>query len=251
MVGAELADRVAVVTGAGSGLGLAVAHELAERGATVLVADVDGPRAEAVAHAITGRGGAAEACRVDVGNYPSVVGMVEAAARLGPLTIAVNNAGIAGEGVPVVEYSLEGWAQLMRINLDGVFHAMKAEIPAMVEAGGGSIVNMASVLGTVGRANASAYVAAKHAVVGLTKSAALECAADGIRVNAVAAGFVLTPLNESRLSTEQRAQLREEHALGRLGEAREIAAVVAFLASEASSFVTGSCQVVDGGYSAR
>jgi NAD(P)-dependent dehydrogenase (short-subunit alcohol dehydrogenase family) len=246
-----MTDRVAVVTGGGSGLGKAVARELADRGATVLVADIDVRRAGDTAREIAEQGGAAEPCSVDVGSYPSVVSMVEAAVRLGPLTVAVNNAGIAGEGLPVASYSLEGWSELMRVNLDGVFHSMKAEIPAMAQAGGGSIVNMASVLGTVGRANASAYVAAKHAVLGLTKSAALECAADGIRVNAVAPGFVLTSLNESRLSGEQRAQLREEHALGRLGEAREVAAVVGFLASDASSFVTGSCQLVDGGYSAR
>jgi NAD(P)-dependent dehydrogenase (short-subunit alcohol dehydrogenase family) len=246
-----LADRVAVVTGAGSGLGLAAALELAAQGATVVVADIDRDRADDAAHAVAARGGTAEPCCVDVASYPSVVGMVELATRLGPLTVAVNNAGAGGEGVAVADYSLEGWSQLMRVNLDGVFHSMKAEIPAMVEAGGGSIVNMASVLATVGRANASAYVAAKHAVVGLTKSAALEYAADGVRVNAVAPGFVLTQLNESRLSEGQRAELREDHALGRLGEPGEVAAVVAFLASEASSFVTGTCQLVDGGYSAR
>lgn len=248
---AELNGRVALVTGAGSGLGLAVALELADRGATVLTADIVARSADDAACAIAKRGGAAEPCHVDVASYPSVLGMVEAATRLGPLTIAVNNAGVGGEGVPVKDYSLAGWSQLMRVNLDGVFHSMKAEIPAMVQAGGGSIVNMASVLGTVGRANASAYVAAKHAVVGLTKTAALECATDGIRVNAVAPGFVLTQLNEARLSAEDRALLREQHALGRLGKAREVAAVVAFLASDASSFITGSCQVVDGGYTAR
>lgn len=246
----ELAGRAALVTGAGSGLGLEVALELAARGARVLAADIDRHRAEDTARTIVARGGAAEPCEVDVADYDSVLAMVEAAERLGPLQIAVNNAGVGGEGVPVADYSLEGWSRLMRVNLDGVFHSLKAEIPAMRDAGGGSIVNMASVLGTVGRPNAAAYVAAKHAVVGLTKSAALEYAADGIRVNAVAPGFVLTALNESRLSSEDRAALRQQHPLGRLGQAQEVATVVAFLAGEDSSFITGSCQLVDGGYSA-
>jgi NAD(P)-dependent dehydrogenase (short-subunit alcohol dehydrogenase family) len=250
-VGNGSTGDVAVVTGAGSGIGLAVALELAARGATVLAADIDSTRANDAAHEIAARGGIAEPCEVDVRDYDSVLAMIQTSRALGRLKVAVNNAGIGGEGVPVEDYSLQGWSHLMRVNLDGVFHSMKAEIPCMRDAGGGSIINMASVLGTVGRANASAYVAAKHAVVGLTKSAALESAAHGIRVNAVAPGFVITPLNDSRLTASDREALQEQHAIGRLGGVHEIAAVVAFLASDASSFVTGSCQVVDGGYTAR
>lgn len=247
----DLEDRAALVTGGGSGFGRAVAHELAGRGAAVLVADLDLASARRVARSIEEAGGRAAAHWVDVTDVRSVCDMVTAAARLGPLRIAVNNAGVAGVGVPVADYPVAAWNQLMRVNLDGVFLSMKAEIPVMREAGSGSVVNMASVLGTVGRANASAYVAAKHGVIGLTKSAALEYAADGIRINAVAPGFVLTPLNESRLSVEDREQLVKEHALGRLGEVAEVAAVVGFLAGDASSYVTGSCYLVDGGFAVR
>lgn len=248
-------NAVAIVTGAASGLGRASAAELNRRGYRVVVADLDREAACETAESLAAESpdarGRPHPMQVDVTDFSSVTAMVAAVAALGELRVAVNNAGVAGEGVPVSDYSLDGWRSLMQVNLDGVFHCMKAEIPLMREAGGGSIVNMASVLGTVGRANASAYVAAKHAVLGLTKSAALECAVDGIRVNAVAPGFVITPLNRDRLDADARRDLAGSHALGRLGTAEEVAHVVGFLAGEESSFVTGSCQLVDGGYSAH
>lgn len=242
---------VALVTGGASGLGRAVVGQLARGGHRVVLADRDLAGARHVVEKVRAAGGRAHAIEVDVTDPASVSDMVEEAAAIGPLRVAVNNAGIAGVGVPVADYPVDAWLELMRVNLDGVFYCLKYEIPAMVDTGGGSVVNMASVLGTVGRANASAYVAAKHAVVGLTRSAALEYAAVGVRVNAVAPGFVITPLNEARLDESARASLERAHALGRLGRPEEVARVVCFLAGEDSSFVTGSCHVVDGGYSAH
>ena len=177
--------------------------------------------------------------------------MVAAAGELAPLKVAVNNAGIGGEATPVAEYSLDSWHKVMNVNLNAVFYALKAQIPAMLAAGGGSIVNMASVLGSVGIPGSSAYVTTKHAVIGLTKNAALEYSGQGVRVNAVGPGFIQTPLIDANLSAEAKAGLAAQHAVGRLGTPAEVAALTAFLASDAASFVTGSYHLVDGGYAAH
>ena len=194
----DVSGRSAIVTGGGSGLGRAVALELAASGAAVLVVDLAEAAAEAVSEEITASGGAARSFVADVSDYPAVAAMVTAAGELGPLKIAVNNAGIGGEAAPLADYSLDSWQKVMSVNLDSVFYCMRAEIPAMVAAGGGSIVNMASVLGSVGIPMSSAYVTAKHGVVGMTKTAALEYAPQGVRVNAVGPGFVTTPLLEAQ-----------------------------------------------------
>ncbi|HET9309631.1 MAG TPA: SDR family NAD(P)-dependent oxidoreductase [Actinomycetota bacterium] len=248
----ELTGKVAVVTGAGSGIGEACAGLMAARGAKVLVADIDAGQAEGVAKAITADGGEALAFSVDVTDPAAVEGMVATAVgELGGLDIGVNNAGIGGASSATGDYPVDGWRTVMSVNLDGVFYCAREEIRAMRERGGGSIVNMASILGAVGFANSVAYVSAKHGVVGLTKNAALEHAADGIRVNAVGPGFIRTPLVESSMDAEALAFLEGLHALGRLGTSEEVAELVAWLASDAASFVTGSYYPVDGGYLAR
>jgi NADP-dependent 3-hydroxy acid dehydrogenase YdfG len=166
--------------------------------------------------------------------------------ELGPLRIGVNNAGIGGTSQPTGQYDLDAWRRVMSVNLDGVFYCMRAEIGSMSRAGGGSIINMSSVLGSVGIENSPAYVASKHGVVGLTKAAALEHAAEGVRINAVGPGFISTPLLEGNLPAEAQAQIATLHVLGRLGTLGEVANLVAFLASDDASFITGSYHLADG-----
>jgi NAD(P)-dependent dehydrogenase (short-subunit alcohol dehydrogenase family) len=172
--------------------------------------------------------------------------------------VACNNAGISGPNLPTADYPIEEWARVIRVNLSGVFYGMKYQIEAMLRnsprpsGARGSIVNVASILGAVGFATAPAYAAAKHGVVGLTHSAALEYSAQGVRVNAVGPGFIRTPMIESlEGDAATLAMLVAAHPIGRLGEAEEVAELVAWLASDRASFVTGSYHPVDGGYLAR
>ena len=247
----DVADRSAIVTGGGSGIGRAVALLLAANGAKVVVADVKKESADAVVAEIQAAGGTAVAHIGDVSDPADAVAAVEAAETLAPLRIAVNNAGISGPIALIGDYPIDGWQKVIDINLSSVMYGMHAELPVIAKNGGGSIVNMASILGSVGFAGSSAYVAAKHGVVGLTKNAALEYAAQGVRVNSVGPGFIKTPLVESALDADTLTFLEGKHALGRLGESEEVASLVAFLASDAASFITGSYHVVDGGYTAQ
>lgn len=247
-----LNGKVAVVTGAASGIGEATAQLLAERGASVVVADLNEAGAASVAAAITAAGGTAVSCFVDVTSQESQQQMVDVALnRFDALHIGVNNAGIGGEQGLAGELSYEGWRAVLSVNLDGVFLSMKAEIPAMLQSGGGAIVNMASILGSVAFPNVAGYVAAKHGVVGLTKAAALDYAKLGIRVNAVGPGFIDTPLVRGGLPEDMIGVLEGMHPIGRLGTSREVAELVAFLASDAASNITGSYHVIDGGYTAQ
>ncbi|MBW0101267.1 SDR family NAD(P)-dependent oxidoreductase [Pseudonocardia sp. KRD291] len=250
MIDFQLGGRVAVVTGGASGIGLACAQALAHSGATVSVWDLDAGRVESVRAALGERHHGAV---VDVADPGAVQAAMQAvSADLGRLDVAVLNAGVAGVPAPTGDYPDENWRHVMGVNLDGVFHTMRSAVQAMrAHRSGGSIVAIASVLGQVGSPNSGAYVAAKHGVVGLTRAAAWEHAADGIRVNAVGPGYIDTPLLAARIDDAQRAEIEQRHAPGRLGRPEEVAAVTTFLASDAASFVTGAYYPVDGGFLAR
>ena len=247
----QFENKVAMVTGAGSGIGAAMARRFAEEGAKVVVGDLNEEAAREVAAAIEKAGGTAAAVKQDVGDPKSVEQSVEfAIQKFGRLDVAVNNAGISGDLAPTADYSLEGWDKVIAVNLSSVFYGMKYQIPAMQRSGGGSIVNIASILGSVGSANSAGYNAAKHGVVGLTKTAALEYSKDGVRVNAIGPGYIDTPLLEA-LDREVYDGLVGLHPIGRLGKAEEVAELALFLASDKASFVTGSYHLVDGGYTAQ
>ena len=247
-----LKDKVAIVTGAGSGIGREIAFKVGEAGARVVVSDIDEDGGQATVRHLTSTGREAYFFKADISKPANNEALVaEAVKRFGALHLAVNNAGIGGPQAPTGEYPVDGWDKVIAINLSGVFYGMRYQIPAMKSIGGGSIVNIASILGKVGFRNSAAYVAAKHGVVGLTKTAALEHAPDKIRVNAVGPGFIRTPLVEKSLDAGTLEALAAMHALGRLGEAAEVAELVLWLSSDKASFVTGSYYAVDGGYLAQ
>ena len=242
-------DRLAgLVTGAGSGIGAACARLLAQRGHRVVVADYSIASAQQLAE---GLGPHARAVQADVSSEEDCGRMVEETLNaFGRCDFAVNNAGTGNADKSLLaDISIDEWRRLMAINLDGMFYSLKAEIPAMADTGG-SIINIASVMGSVATHGAAAYVASKHAVVGLTKAAALDYADAGIRVNAVGPGYIETPMLAGR-SPAQLAEIGSRHPLNRLGSPQEIASLVAFLASDESSFITGAYYLADGGYTSR
>jgi NAD(P)-dependent dehydrogenase (short-subunit alcohol dehydrogenase family) len=247
-VGPDLEQKIALVTGAGAGIGEACARRLAAGGARVAIVDRDLPAAERVAGELDG----ALAIDADVSDPVAVDAMVTAVVEaFGRLDIAINNAGIGGLRAPIAEQTPESWREVLSVNLDGVFYCIRAELPAMLRGGGGAIVNIASVLSITGFEGSAHYVAAKHGVLGLTQNAALEYATQGIRVNAVAPGFIATPLLKSSMNADEAAAIGALHPQNRLGEPEEVAELAAWLASDAASFVNGSIYPVDGAYLAR
>lgn len=247
----EFNDKTALITGAGSGIGAEIARRLGAGGTRVVVADLDKDAAEKIASEIEQKGGVAIAVQQDVADPEAARRSVETAIeRFGGLDVAVNNAGISGAIAQTADYSLLDWDKVIAVNLSGVFYGLKYQIPALLRSNGGSIVNIASILGSVGSANSSAYVAAKHGVVGLTKTAALEYASNGIRVNAIGPGYIDTPLLNA-LDREVYDDLVNLHPIGRLGKPEDVAELALFLLSDRASFVTGSYHLVDGGYTAQ
>jgi NAD(P)-dependent dehydrogenase (short-subunit alcohol dehydrogenase family) len=250
----EFEGKVALVTGGGSGIGRATALAFAREGAKVVIADRNVQRGEETISMIRGAGGTASFRRTDV----SVAAEIEALVgytmtTYGRLDLAFNNAGIEGDVKPLVDQTESNFDAVMDINVKGVWLSMKYEIPRMLEQGGGAIVNSSSVAGVVGFPGIGIYAASKHAVIGLTKTAALEYSAQGIRINAVSPGAIDTEMID-RLAdgmNVKKNDLTTFHPIGRIGRVEEVAEAVLWLCSDRASFVTGHSLIIDGGFTAR
>jgi len=247
----DLQDGTAIVTGASGGIGEAAAKRFAEAGANVVVADVKVEDGEATVADIVDAGGAATFVETDVSDPDDVAAMVETAVdTYGGLDYAFNNAGIEGERGATADQPLDNWARVIDVNLKGVFLGMRAEIPAMLDDGGGAIVNTSSIAGQVAFAEISPYVASKHGVIGLTKNAAVEYSGQGVRVNAVCPGVIETPMvaQSREENPEMMEQVSRATPIGRIGQPEEIGDAAVWLCSEEASFVTGEAMTIDGGY---
>ena len=246
-----LQGKVALVTGAGSGIGRAIAVRYAAAGAKVVVSDINRKGGDETVGLIRDAGGEAIFVLANTALPADNEALVAATVKqYGALHIACNNAGVGAPPADIGEYAIEQWDKVIAIDLSGVFYGLRYQLPAMLACGGGAIVNMSSILGQVGTKQNSAYVAAKHGVIGLTKAAALEYATRGIRVNAVGPGYIDTPA-VAAMSDAARAPLVGQHPMGRLGHAEEVAELVLWLSSDQASFVTASYYPVDGGLLAQ
>jgi len=247
----ELKGKVAIVTGAGAGIGKAIAMLYAKEGAKLVVSDINEQNGNDVVEKIVKEGGEAFFVKADTSSAANNENLVKATVeKYGRLDIACNNAGIGGPAQPTGEYDVEQWNQVINVNLNGVFYGCRYQLEQMVKNGGGSIVNIASIHGTVAAPMSSAYTATKHAVVGLSKNIAAEYATQNIRCNAVGPGYILTPLLEANLDDDMRQAIAAKAPINRLGKASEIAELVLFLSSDRASFITGAYYVGDGGYTA-
>ncbi len=241
----EFNQKTVIVTGAGSGIGRATAIAFGKEGAQVVVADINKENADKVAAEI---GGDSIAVKVDVGDENQCRAMVaKAVEKFGRLDVLFNNAGIGGQRAKIADMPTEEWLKVININLNSLFYCTKAAIPEMQKAGGGVIINTASVDGLMGMSTISHYVCAKHAVIGLTKTCALEYAADKIRCLAICPGFVNTPMVSNGFAKEETDMITMMTPVGRPAVPGEIADVVVFLASDKASFMTGSFHQIDGG----
>lgn len=249
----QLQDKVAIITGAASGIGRETAIMFAKEGARVTVSDINEEGGKKVVEEIKNNGGDAIFVKANTASAEDHQRLVEETVKaFGGLHISVNNAGVGSDFSKVVDVEPADWQRVLDINLTGVFYGMKYQIPEMIRSQGGSVINIASILGQAGFEGSAAYVASKHGVVGLTKVGALDHALDKVRVNAVGPGFVYTGLvNEESMGKEAIQALEQKHAMHRLGESKEIAALCLFLASDAASFITGAYYPVDGGYLAQ
>lgn len=246
-----LKNKVAFVSGAGSGIGRAVAEAYAREGAKVIVSDMNAEHGEETVKIIKDNGGEAFFIKGDSSSASDNKRLVEeTVTKYGRLDISCNNAGMGGPAKPTGEYEPEEWDRVIALNLSGVFYACRYQLEQMEKNGGGSIVNIASIHGTVAAPNSPAYTATKHGVVGLTKNIAVEYAQKNIRCNAVGPGYIETALLKNNLNKDAMNAVAAKAPMNRLGTSEEIAELVLFLSSDKSSFTTGSYIIADGGYTA-